>query len=260
MKVYGLTDRGNIREANEDCIGITCLKNGITIGIVCDGMGGVAGGKIASEIAESVFMDNMVKLMDDEALEKSGFDSRKIKGAIKDSIEKANAAILERAREDLSLFGMGCTLNAIVYCEPKSKVFYANVGDSRLYMISKKEIKQMTKDHSYVQMLLDNKEITPEEAEHHPQKNLITKALGVKDDIQGDIFERRLYSKAEIYFLLCSDGLHGLVSKDILQEVALAKMSIEEKVFTYIRLANEAGGYDNISVILLCTNGSEVDK
>lgn len=260
MNVYGLTDRGNIREANEDCIGITCLKNGITIGVVCDGMGGAAGGKIASEIAEAVFMEHMVKLMEDEAIEKSGFESRKIKAAIKESIEKANSAILERAREDLSLFGMGCTLNAIIYCEPKSKAFYCNVGDSRLYMISKKEIKQLTKDHSYVQMLVDSKEITQEEAEHHPKKNLITKALGIKDEIEPDIFDRRLYSKADIYFLLCSDGLHGLVDKKVLQEVALSKMSIQEKVFTYIRLANEAGGYDNISVILLCTNGSEVDR
>jgi protein phosphatase len=155
---------------------------------------------------------------------------------------------------------MGCTLNALVFVDSKSKVYYANVGDSRLYMIKKKEIKQLTKDHSYVQMLVDNKDITKEEAENHPQKNLITKALGVKEEIEPDIFDKRIYPKAETYFLLCSDGLHGLVSKDTLKDVALSNVSIEEKVFSYIKLANEAGGHDNISAILLCTKESEVTK
>lgn len=258
MKIYGLTDRGMIREANEDCIGIACLKNGITIATVCDGMGGVAGGKIASEVAEDAFVRSMVAASDE--LAKAKFDSKKVKEAIKKSVEKANAAILERAREDLSLFGMGCTLNAVVFCEPKSRIYYANVGDSRLYMIRKREIKQLSKDHSYVQMLVDNKEITPEEAENHPKKNLITRALGIKDEIEVDIADRRIYPKSETYFLLCSDGLHGAVKKETLKKVALLPTGIEEKVFTYIKLANEAGGHDNISAILLCTKESEVDR
>jgi protein phosphatase len=221
-------------------------------------MGGAAGGKIASEIGEETFINTIAA----HALEFEGskLDSKKIKLAIKDSIEKANMAILERAREDLSLYGMGCTLNALIFCEGKNKIYYANVGDSRLYMIKKKEIKQLTKDHSYVQLLVDNKDITPEEAENHPQKNLITKALGIREEIEPDIFERRLYTKNETYFLLCSDGLHGLVSKEKLKKVALSSTSVEEKVFTYIRLANEAGGYDNISAILLSTKNSEVNK
>lgn len=258
MNVYGLTDRGLIREANEDCIGITCLKNGITIAVVCDGMGGVAGGKIASAIAEDTFMQSMVTACDE--LEKAKFDGKKVKTAIKESIEKANLAVLEKAREDLSLFGMGCTLNAVVFCEPKSKLYYANVGDSRLYMIKKREIKQLSKDHSYVQMLVDNKEITKEEAEHHPKKNLITRALGIKEEIEADIADRRTYPKSETYFLLCTDGLHGLVPKETLKEVAFSACGIEEKVFTYIKLANEAGGHDNISAILLSTKESEVAK
>lgn len=258
MNIYGLTDKGMIREANEDCIGISCLTNGITIAVVCDGMGGAAGGKIASAIAEETFMNSLTSVA--EELEKSKFDGKKIKGAILDSIHKANLAILEKAREDRSLHGMGCTLNAVVFCEPKSKIYYANVGDSRLYMIKKREIKQMTKDHSYVQMLVDNKEITPEEAENHPQRNLITMALGVREEIEPDISERRVSPKSETYFLLCSDGLHGLVQKEKLKKVALSQTSIEEKIFTYIKLANEAGGDDNISAILLSTKETEVDR
>ncbi|MBO5715215.1 MAG: Stp1/IreP family PP2C-type Ser/Thr phosphatase [Clostridia bacterium] len=258
MKVYGLTDRGLVREVNEDCIGISTLANGITICVVCDGMGGAAGGKIASGIGEEVFVNTMASFA--EEIEKSKFDSKKIKLAIKNSIEKANLAILESAKGDLSLYGMGCTLNALVFVDGKSKIYYANVGDSRLYMIKKREIKQLTKDHSYVQMLLDNKDITQEEAENHPQRNLITKALGVKEEIEPDIFDRRISHNNETYFLLCSDGLHGLVSKEMLKKVALANTSIEEKVFSYIKLANEAGGHDNISAILLCTKESEVTK
>lgn len=258
MNVYGLTDRGLLREANEDCIGITCLKNGITVAVVCDGMGGAAGGQIASSIAEEVFLNEMTSFFA-SAEGESIPDGKRIKAAIKKAIEKANGAVLARAKEDLSLFGMGCTLNAVVFCEQKSRLYYANVGDSRLYMIKKKEIKQLSKDHSYVQMLVDNKEITADEAEKHPKKNLITKALGIKDEIEPDIADLRVAKKSEIYFLLCSDGLHGLVDKSILQRVALSRISIEEKVISYIRLANEAGGHDNISAILLSTKETEVN-
>lgn len=258
MNIYGLTDKGMVREENEDYIGITCLKNGLVIAVVCDGMGGAVGGQIASEIAENAFMDNLTSRS--EELEKAKFDSKKMKFAIKESINFANSAILSRSREDLSLFGMGCTLNAVVYCKSRSKLYYANVGDSRLYMINKRQIKQLTKDHSYVQMLIDNKEITEEEAENHPRKNLITKAVGIKEAVEPDIFERRVSPKSENYFLLCSDGLHGLVKKEVLKKVALSKMSTEEKIFTYIRLANEAGGVDNISAILLSTKETEDTK
>lgn len=258
MNIYGLTDKGMIREVNEDCIGISCLKNGITIAVVCDGMGGAAGGKIASAIAEETFMSSLVNASDE--IEKSKFDGRKIRSAILESIEKANLAIYEKAMSDPSLRGMGCTLNAVVFCESRARIYYANVGDSRLYMIKRREIKQISKDHSYVQMLIDNKEITEEEAAEHPKRNLITKALGIKDEIEPDISERRVSLKSETYFLLCSDGLHGLVPKEKLKKVALAPITIEEKIFTYIKLANDAGGDDNISAILLSTKESEVNK
>lgn len=258
MNVYGLTDRGLLREANEDCIGITSLKNGIIIAVVCDGMGGAAGGQIASSVAEETFIESMTALCD---IPNGNIpDGKKIKNALKVSIEKANAAILARAKEDLSLFGMGCTLVAAVLCKSKSRLYFANVGDSRIYMITRKSIKQLSKDHSYVQMLVDNKEITPEEAECHPKKNLITKALGIKDEIDPDISDLRVSKRGDTYFLLCSDGLHGLVDKDTLSDVALSHASIEEKVFAYIKLANEAGGHDNISAILISANETEVAK
>ena len=107
-------------------------------------------------------------------------------------------------------------------------------------------------------MLFDK--ITPEEAENHPQKNLITKALGIKDDIEPDVSDKKLAPKSESHFLLCSDGLHGLIKREVLKEVALSDTSIHEKIFSYIRLANEAGGTDNISAILLSIKNEEVSK
>lgn len=257
MNVYGLTDRGIVREANEDSIGISCLKNGITVAVVCDGMGGAAGGRIASEIAEETFMSAVLSHIGE--IEAAKFDGKKIREALADGVAKANAAVIARAREDLSLFGMGCTLCAIIYCESKSRLYYANVGDSRLYMITRRAIKQLTKDHSYVQMLVDSGEITREQAQIHPQKNLITKALGIKDEVAPDISERKIYNnKWGCHFLLCSDGLHGLIKEEKLGDVARSEKSIHEKIFTYVRLANDAGGYDNISVILLSTKETEV--
>ncbi len=256
MTIYGLTDKGVVRDANEDSIGISCLPNGMTIALVCDGMGGAAGGRIASELAEETFMNSMLEASAE--LERSNFDGKKVRLAILDATARANAAVLERSREDLSLFGMGCTLNAAVFIRSRSRLFFVNVGDSRLYMISKREIKQLTKDHSYVQLLLDNKEITQKEAETHPQKNLITKALGIKEELEPDLYERRISPRAETYFLLCTDGLHGLLPREVLRRVALSERSIHEKVFTYIKLANDAGGYDNISAILMCTKDGEV--
>ena len=111
-----------------------------------------------------------------------------------------------------------------------------------------------------LQQLRKQKEITQEEADHHPNKNLITKALGIHDDIEPDISDIKVSKKSDEYFLLCSDGLHGMLDKDMLQYIAVSDTTIEEKVFTYIKLANEAGGNDNISAILLNTKETEVAK
>ena len=149
---------------------------------------------------------------------------------------------------------MGCTLNAVVCSTELSRLCFANVGDSRLYMINKKEIKQLSKDHSFVQYLVDTGEITPEEAEDHPNKNLITRAVGIDPTVESDISYLKLPQKKPISFLLCSDGLHGLVSSEDMKKIALGEQSIEGKVFSLIRAANDAGGHDNVSAILLQIN------
>ena len=256
MKIYGLTDRGAVREINEDSIGILSLPSGMTVAVVCDGMGGAAGGRTASELAVETFTESIRE----ELSRTERPDVKSIKRALEISIEAANSAIFEHALIHTELQGMGCTLNAVV-CSPElSRLCFANVGDSRLYTITKKEIKQLSKDHSFVQFLVDTGEITPTEAETHPQKNLITRAVGIDPTVEADIAYIKLPQKKQVSFLLCSDGLHGLVSAENIKEIVLGNEALEGKVFSLIKAANDAGGHDNVSAILLQINekGGEV--
>lgn len=250
MKIYGLTDRGAVREINEDSFGVLSLPSGFTVAVVCDGMGGAAGGRTASEIAVETFMEAIVTEL--SALVKK--DVKGIKRALETSISAANSAIFEYALIHKELQGMGCTLNAAVYSSELSRLCFANVGDSRLYMISKKEIKQLSKDHSLVQFLIDSGELKPEEAENHPQKNIITRAVGIEASVEADVSYIKLPQKRQLHFLLCSDGLHGLVPTEDIKKIVLSEQSVEGKVFSLIRAANNAGGHDNVSAVLLQIN------
>lgn len=261
MKIYGLTDRGMVREVNEDSIGISCFPNGITVAVVCDGMGGAAGGKTASYIGESVFMETVTELLFPKRKSKEGSDAptplpdvKKMKKALEAGVLAANRAIFEHTLIHEELSGMGCTLNAIIYSKEQGKLCFVNVGDSRLYTINHKEIKQLSKDHSFVQYLIDTKEITPEEAENHPNKNLITRAVGIDMVVEPDISYIKVPSKKPTAYLLCSDGLHGALTAGEIKDIVTSQMGVEEKVFSLIRNANDAGGLDNVSAILLQIN------
>ena len=254
MRIYGLTDRGMVREINEDSIGISSFANGLTVALVCDGMGGAAGGRTASEIAESVFSETveaeLCSAVSDEG-SPSPLDVKKLKAALEAGVSKANEAIFEHSLIHEELQGMGCTLNAVIYSEETRRLCFANVGDSRLYMITENEIKPLTKDHSYVQFLVDTGKITPEEAKDHPKRNLITRAVGIDLTVDPDISYVKLPSKKQTYFLLCSDGLYGLVSEERIQKIVMSDKEVEDKVITLISAANREGGLDNISALLL---------
>lgn len=259
MKIYGLTDKGIIREANEDCIGITFLSGGPAVAVVCDGMGGAKGGRTASELAERAFTNAITPELFPLTLdgEKLPPDVKKVKRALSAAVAKANEAVFTTAREHQELRGMGCTLNAAVYYEREGKLCFANVGDSRLYMITEKEIKLLSRDHSYVQHLVDSGKISPEEAESHPQKNLITRAVGIEPSVKADVSYIKVSTKKPAYFLLCSDGLHGLIPADEIKSTVLGAGSVEDKVISLINGANLAGGTDNISAILLEINENQ---
>lgn len=250
MKIYGLTDKGTQREYNEDSIGIFS-ESGISVCVVCDGMGGAVGGKVASELAKNTFLE----YVREEIKEKKGSVSQKdAKEILKYAIDTANRKVTERAEENPSLDGMGCTLCAVMYLCKTGKMLSANVGDSRLYRITQRKIEQLTKDHSYVQYLLDIGEISEEEAEDHPQKNLITRAVGIDETVDADIKNIRIPALGNTYFLLCSDGLHGMISDGEIKDIVLSDADTKEKTARLIKSANEAGGYDNISAILISVN------
>lgn len=233
--VVGQTDVGRKRAANEDNMGNAITMNGL-VSVVCDGMGGHVGGATASKIAVNTIIDN---------LNTNYYDDPRI--AIGESIDIANRAILSEANAHPELSGMGST--CVLLIVRNGKVYIGHVGDSRIYLIRSKKIVQLTKDHSYVQMLVDRGEITKEEAERHPRKNEITNALGIPNMTPATVADDAIIPEAGDCFLLCSDGLSGMVPNDVISKVVSrqSEMNAQDRVNRLIALANENGGVDNIT-------------
>ncbi len=233
--VVGQTDVGKKRAANEDNMGNAITINGL-VSVVCDGMGGHVGGATASKIAVNTILDN---------LNTNYYDDPRI--AIGESIDIANKAILSEANAHPELSGMGST--CVLLIVRNGKVYIGHVGDSRIYLIRSKKIVQLTKDHSYVQMLVDRGEITREQAERHPRKNEITNALGIPNMTPATVADDAIIPEAGDCFLLCSDGLSGMVSNDVISKVVSrqSEMNAQDRVNRLVALANENGGVDNIT-------------
>ena len=230
---------GRKRKANEDSMGNAITPNG-RVAVVCDGMGGHVGGAVASRIAVDTILEN---------LENVYYDDPRI--AIGESIDKANRAILDKAAQQPELIGMGST--CVLLLVRDGKVYIGHVGDSRIYLIRSKQIVQLTKDHSYVQMLVDCGEITKEQMEHHPRKNEITNALGVPNMTPATVADNEINPEAGDCFLLCSDGLSGMVSDSAINKVVgrQTEMNAQDRVDRLVAMANENGGLDNITVQLV---------
>ena len=232
------TDTGKVRDVNEDSMVTFDSPNGRVIA-VCDGMGGQNAGDVASQLAVTVIQD---------ILTDNTFVSPE--EAITRSIVAANQAILRRAAQDVSLSGMGATCVMIIIKE--GKVYFGSVGDSRIYYIAGGMIRQITKDQSYVQTLVDAGEITQEAAEHHQDKNQITNALGLDGMIPPVIGQMPITPEPGAVFLLCSDGLSGMINNNaILNTVANRQLSLSDRAQQLVNLANAAGGLDNITVQLV---------
>lgn len=210
--------------------------------IVCDGMGGAKAGNIASTIAAHTFADRL------KALSREGVPDIR---AVRTAVDSANAAVFEQSISDPDLEGMGTTLVAAAV-EHKRTVL-VNIGDSRAYRIRGEEITQLTRDHSYVQELFRQGKLTAEEVRCHPNRNLITRAVGVDEFVQADIFEGELAPTDLL--LLCSDGLTGMVEDDEIVITVNTSHSLEEAVDRLIALACDHGGSDNITVILFTGAG-----
>ena len=237
MRVYSATDVGQKRKMNQDYVFVSenPVGNLPNLFVVADGMGGHNAGDYASSHA--------VQTLVDEIRRDADFNPIKV---IRHAIETANTEILERSRREEHLRGMGTT---IVVCTVVGHYAYvANVGDSRLYVIQG-EIHQVTKDHSLVQEMVRMGEIKPEEARNHPDKNIITRAVGVSEKVKIDIFERQL--RAGEYIILCSDGLTNMLEDEEISRILKTPGTIEERAERLINAANQNGGRDNIAVILI---------
>jgi serine/threonine protein phosphatase PrpC len=218
-----LSDVGLEREGNEDS-----YLDRPPLFVVADGMGGAQAGEVASAMAV-------------EALARAGSP-----GALQGAIEEVNADILARSKEDSSLAGMGTTLTAAWV--DGGTLTLAHVGDSRAYRMRDGELVQLTEDHSLVGGLVRMGELTPAEAQRHPQRSVILRAVGVAPEVEVDVAEHEL-ADGDVY-LLCSDGLSGMVRDEVIRETLAMDSSLVDAADLLVALANASGGHDNITAVL----------
>ena len=243
MQYYGKTDIGMHRKENQDRIEIPNEKNNFKLFIVADGMGGANAGGVASQMAIEYVKNSII-----DGIEKTGYERDKLEELLRKAIVDANRYVYNKSKGNSEYEGMGTTISVALVV--KNKVYIGHIGDSRIYRIRKHIMRQLTKDHSYVQELLRNKTITREEAENHPQKNILLKVLGCEPEIEPDIMVKG-FIKDDI-LLLCSDGLTNMIDKDDIHEmISDGKHNLKETCTNLISCANNNGGYDNISVILI---------
>ena len=237
LKAWGMKDIGKCREINQDYISVSeePIGNLPNLFLVADGMGGHKAGDLASEYTVAKVQEAVSKSM-------QTIPYQLLKGAF----QYANQKLLEKAGESDSYTGMGTTLVAATV--KNDAVYVVNVGDSRLYKIGDK-IEQITEDHSLVEEMVRMGEISKEQARNHPDKNIITKAMGVSDTVEPDYFDTDL-QKGEC-LLMCSDGLTNMVSDRQIKEIVELRTDLESCAKELIRAANQNGGRDNIAVVLI---------
>lgn len=240
MLVYGKSDIGLHRSSNQDEFRTCVTDEGISFGLVCDGMGGENGGNVASHIASETIYDNLVENL------KPGLTDEDYKNIIVSAVSEGNVAVYDMSLDNKQYMGMGTT--AVLVVVVGDQAFIAHVGDSRVYMIREDDMRQVTKDHSVVQTLLEQGKITPDEIENHPQKNMITRAIGISCFVDIDYIEIKNIS--DVTFLLCSDGLTNNCSDEEIKNV-ITNTAQEEICSELIELANGSGGTDNITAVVM---------
>ena len=257
MQIYGITDVGRKRSHNEDSI---ASDTGMGLAVLADGMGGYKAGEVASAIATNLIMEEVREglkgIKPGEIDEETGFSQETL--IVKAAIEKANETIFTTAQNQPQCAGMGTTVVAAAFYD--NRLTIAHVGDSRLYRLRDEQYEQVTSDHSLLQEsdhsllqeLIDKGFYTPEEAKQSLNKNLVTRAMGIELTVKPDFQED--FVKAGDIYLMCSDGLSDLVEDEQMKEVlAQHGDNLEEAGTMLVQMANDAGGKDNISIILAKT-------
>lgn len=240
MKVCGKTDVGLRRHENQDTFAVEQGEK-LLIAVVCDGMGGAEGGQIASSLAVETFIKEI------RALLRADMTAGQLRELASFCVAKANTAVYQRALQDPAYQGMGTTLVSAVAGERDAVI--CNVGDSRAYLIHNGEMMRITHDHSVVQTLVENGDITAEEARTHPNRNLITRALGPDETTLCDAFDVSFAHGDKI--LLCTDGLVVTATDEEICRIVCADKRAEEKLDDLIALAKAQGAPDNVTAVLI---------
>ena len=241
MHYWGITDPGCIRPQNQDAYQMEKLDRNTVLCVVCDGMGGAKSGNIASNLAIDVFVQEVKRTW------VGGMDPEKADQMLRNAVKLANFTVYDQAQQFEEFTGMGTTLVAALIHGKFATV--VNVGDSRAYSVKQDGVRQLTKDHSLVQMMVSRGELTPEQARTYPGKNLITRAIGTEAVVECDIFHSRLESGECL--ILCTDGLSNLVDEqEILFEVVHGsnKKSGCERL---LEIAKNRGAPDNVTCVLI---------
>ena len=240
------SDIGRKRSINEDRAAFVTREDGLQMALVADGMGGHNAGDVASQMASEEARTLFL-----QAKSKSFTTMDKKKEWLLGTVKKLNKTLYRYASSNPDCSGMGTTL--IIVLIEKLHCLIAHVGDSRVYHFYDNKVKQITKDHSYVNALVESGEISVEEAENHPKKNVILKALGTDSRVEPDLYEMMLTPYS--YILVCSDGLSNKVDMRAMGAVIFDSLSLQEKGKKLVELANASGGEDNISLVLLMKEG-----
>lgn len=239
ISVWGITDRGVVRKQNQDACYYETCQEGCAFGLVCDGMGGAKAGDVASQLAVSVFKRHLAQ---------HDFQAESDENLLRQIVGEANREIYFQAEVHPEYDGMGTTLVAAVL--RKDRVTVANVGDSRGYLLQNSRLRQVTQDHSLVGDLVRQGDITPEQARRHPQKNLITRALGTNASVKADLFT--LPWEGGDVLLLCSDGLVNEVTDEEIERALATEDSLERIGRSLLDLAIRRGAPDNVTLVLFC--------
>jgi PPM family protein phosphatase len=244
MEKAWLTHKGRVREHNEDSVGLFQSDHGVPVAVLADGMGGHQAGDVASRTAVQVIQRELGGLTPE-----AGTEERR--EWMLNAVTAANREIYEMASRNKGYKGMGTTVIAAV--PGKDKVTLAHVGDSRAYLLHEDGLYQLTEDHSLVNVLKKHGEITEEEARVHPQRNVIVRSVGTNEEVETDFIVTPWYSGDIL--LICSDGLCDMVPVDVIGTILTSSLPLQEQANRLLESALEAGGKDNISVILIKNDG-----
>lgn len=240
MEAFANSDIGKVRDMNQDSYYISDKDDKIKLYIVADGMGGYKGGEIASKLAIESSKNYIINNFDQIKKERD-----QIIELIKNAIEYANMVVYEKSKEVPELAGMGTTIDVcLIY---SNRIYIGHIGDSRVYRLRKDFFRKLTVDDSYVEQLVKEGNITKEEAYNHPKKNMLTKALGCTAFAEPTVLVKG-FMKGDI-LLMCTDGLTNMLKDDKICEII--KQNSEQASKDLVKKANEQGGYDNITAVII---------